>query len=292
MDRKEFLKLMAISPVMATGFNLTEFEKISATFPKSKKMPMLFLGHGHPMNAVFDNTFTRTLQQLGTQIERPNAIMMISAHWETRGTYVSVNPTPRTIYDFGGFDERLSQIKYEPKGHPTLAREVSEMASQFQIIEDHSMGLDHGAWTVLKYIFPKADIPVFQLSLDYTQPSAYHFQLAQALKRIRERGVMVIGSGNIVHNLNKVNWFNIDAKPADWAVEFDELVKQKINQYDFNTLVDYKKLGSIAALSIPTNDHYLPMLYVLAMTEKNEAVKYIYEGYQYASLSMRCFQVY
>ncbi|PZU85887.1 MAG: 4,5-DOPA dioxygenase extradiol [Chryseobacterium sp.] len=254
-------------------------------------MPMLFIGHGHPMNALFDNNFTRSLHELGKSIEKPNAIMVVSAHWETRGTFVSVNDRPSTIYDFGGFDPKLYEIKYEPKGAPDLAREVIRSAPDFHIREDHKMGLDHGAWTVLKHIFPDADIPVFQMSIDYTQSPSYHYALAQQLKKMRKKGVMIIGSGNIVHNLRLLDWKDIDAKPHDWVLEFDEIVKNKLDQRDFEALINYNKFGKIAELSVPTNDHYLPMLYTLGLADKDENMKYIYEGYQYGSLSMRCFQI-
>jgi 4,5-DOPA dioxygenase extradiol len=254
-------------------------------------MPMLFIGHGHPMNALYDNTFTQSLAKIAQNIEKPNAIMVVSAHWETRGTFVSVNPQPKTIYDFGRFDDRLFDIKYEPKGHPELAHEVIKTAPDFGIKADESMGLDHGTWTVLKHIYPKADVPVFQLSIDYTQPPAYHFALAQSLKKMREKGVLIVGSGNIVHNLGILDWSNIDAKPYDWAIEFDQVVKQKLDNQDFASLVNYQQFGKAAQMSVPSNDHYLPLLYPLGLMDKTETVKYLYEGYQHGSISMRCFQV-
>jgi 4,5-DOPA dioxygenase extradiol len=291
MKRNQFIKILASLPLISHGMNLREFESISNSFNKTKKTPLLFIGHGHPMNALFDNTFTQTLSKIGNSIEKPNAIMVVSAHWETRGTFVSVNPHPKTIYDFGGFDDRLFDIKYEPKGHPEFAKELIASAPQFGIKEDHSMGLDHGAWTVLKHLYPKADIPVFQLSIDYTKPTSYHFELANALKKMRERGVLIIGSGNIVHNLGNLDWKNIDAKPFDWAVEFDEIVKRQLDKQDFKSLINYQQYGKLAELAIPTNDHYLPMMYTLGLADKNEQVKYLYEGHQYGSISMRCFQI-
>lgn len=291
MERNKFLKILASSPLILAGMKLKEFENISNNFSNSEKMPVLFIGHGHPMNALLDNNFTQTLTKIGQNIQKPNAIMVVSAHWETRGTYVSVNPQPATIYDFGGFDDRLFQIKYEPKGAPELAQQVVTLGSSYGIQEDHSMGLDHGAWTVLKYLFPKADVPVFQLSIDFTKPPQYHYELAAALKKMREKGVLVVGSGNIVHNLGRLDWQNINAKPFDWAIEFDELVKGKLTTNDFKALVNYNQFGKLAQLSIPSNDHYLPMLYTLGLADKNEQVKYLYEGIQYGSISMRCFQI-
>lgn len=291
MERIQFLKTLTSIPLIATGMKLREFEKISSGFSNSKKTQLIFIGHGHPMNALLDNNFTQTLTKIGESIEKPNAIMMVSAHWATSGTFVSVNPQPKAIYDFKGLDERLFQIKYEPKGHPELAKRVIEAAPIYDIKEDQSMGLDHGAWTVLKHMYPKADVPVFELSIDYTQPTTFHFQLAKALKKMRQKGVLIIGSGNIVHNLKVLDWNNIDAKPFDWAVEFDELVKAKLNSQDFQALVNYEQFGKISQMAHPTNDHYLPMLYTLGLADKTEEVKYLFEGFQYGSASMRCFQI-
>ena len=291
MERKQFLKTFAAIPLLAAGMKLSAFEKISNGFLPSKKTPIIFIGHGHPMNALLDNNFTQTLTRIGESIEKPNAIMVVSAHWATKGTFVSVNAQPKTIYDFGKIDDRLLQIKYEPKGHPELAKQVIETAPVYNIQEDQSMGLDHGAWTVLKHLYPKADVPVFELSIDYTQPTTYHFQLANALKRMREKGVLIIGSGNIVHNLKILDWNNIDAKPFDWAIEFDEVVKAKLDSQDFQSLVHYEQFGKIAQMAHPTNDHYLPMLYTLGLADKTEAVKYLFEGFQFGSASMRCFQI-
>lgn len=291
MERIQFLKTLATIPLSAAGTKLREFEKISSGFSTSKKTPLIFIGHGHPMNALLDNNFTQTLTKIGESIEKPNAIMVVSAHWTTQGTFVSINPQPKAIYDFKGLDERLFQIKYEPKGHPELAKQVIETAPIYNIKEDHLMGLDHGAWTVLKHLYPKADVPVFELSIDYTQPTIFHFQLATALKKMREKGVLIIASGNIVHNLKVLDWNNIDAKPFDWAVEFDELVKTKLNRQDFQALVNYEQFGKISQMAHPTNDHYLPMLYTLGLADKAEEVKYLFEGFQFGSASMRCFQI-
>lgn len=257
---------------------------------REKTMPLLFIGHGHPMNALWDNDFTQTLTRLGQGIDKPSAVLVISAHWETIGTYVSVNPRPRTIYDFGGFPDELFRVKYEPKGHPELARELKSLVTMTDVIEDHEMGLDHGAWTVLKFIWPDADVPVFEMSMDYSQPASYHYQLGEQLKALRRKGVLILCSGNIVHNLRMVDWRNIDAKPYDWNIEFDEFVKQQLEQRNFDALVNYQNAGLAAQLSVPTNDHYLPLMYAVGLIEKDEPIRTIYEGYQFGSLSMRCFQ--
>ena len=270
---------------------LKDLENITKDFGSTSKMPALFVGHGHPMNAIVDNDFTQRLKKLGSEIDKPKAILMISAHWETPGTYVSTNPWPQTIYDFGRFDDRLFQIKYEPQGHPELAKEVARIVTIDDVKEDNHMGLDHGAWTVLRHIFPEADIPVFQLSVNYRKHPSFHFGLGSQLAQLRNKGVMIIGSGNIVHNLGRMDWHNIDAKPYDWTLEFDNLVREKINKNEFDDLVNYQKLGKSALLSIPTNDHYLPMLYTLGMASSDDEVEHIYEGYQYAGISMRCFKI-
>ena len=291
MERLQFLKTMASLPLIGASMKLEAFEKISNDFSNTKKTPLLFIGHGHPINALLDNDFTQHLRKIGTSIEKPNAIMIISAHWTTKGTFVSVNSQPKAIYDFGRIDDRLLHIKYEPNGHPKLARQAIETATNYHIQEDQKMGLDHGAWTVLKHLYPKADVPVFELSIDDSQPTSYHFHLANALKKLREKGVLIIASGNIVHNLKVIDWNTINAKPLDWAIEFDEIVKSKLNNQDFKALLNYEQLGSIFQLAHPTNEHYLPMLYTLGLADKTEIVKYLFEGFQFGSASMRCFQI-
>ncbi|MEM6725250.1 MAG: 4,5-DOPA dioxygenase extradiol, partial [Bacteroidota bacterium] len=233
----------------------------------------------------------QSLAQIRSELLIPQAIMVVSAHWETQGTYVSVNPLPKTIHDFGRFDDRLFEIDYPAKGHPELATEVAALGQDFHVQTDHRMGLDHGAWTVLRFMYPEADIPVFQLSLDYTKSASYHFELAKALRALRQKGVLVVGSGNLVHNLRILDWQNIEAQPFDWAVEFDALAKTKLDKRDFQALVHYQKLGALAQMAIPTPDHYLPLLYTLGLAEANEPLRYLFEGLQYGSISMRCFRV-
>jgi 4,5-DOPA dioxygenase extradiol len=275
-----------------TNMKLQELDHITQGYQvRDKKMPVLFIGHGHPVNAILDNDFTQTLTSLGRQIDKPTAILVISAHWETVGTYVSVNPNPKTIYDFGRFDDRLFEISYNPQGHPELARAVKQSITMTDVMEDTNMGLDHGAWTILKFIWPMADVPVFEMSMDYTRPPQYHYQLGEQLKALRNKGVLIICSGNIVHNLRLTNWHDIAAKPYDWNLEFDATVKKHIDDRNFEALVNYNQLGRAASLAIPTNDHYLPMLYSLGLADQNEPIKHIYEGFQFASMSMRCFQV-
>ncbi len=289
MKRKEFLHSLFASSLMMPAMKLKELETLSSGFAKSPKMPLLFIGHGHPMNALMDNSFTQALQKLGKDLPVPNAVMVVSAHWETRGTYVSVNPWPKAIYDFGRFDDRLFGINYAPAGHPGLAEEALKLLPS--AVGDPDMGLDHGAWTVLRFIFPEANIPVFQLSIDLTQPTARHFELGQALGRLREKGVLVMGSGNIVHNLRRLDWHNIEAATPDWAAEFDQTVKNHLDSGNFAPLANYRQFGGAALAAVPTEDHYLPMLYTLGMAGPGEPVRYLYEGFQYGSISMRCFQI-
>ncbi len=270
---------------------LQELANIAGNFPlRDKIMPLLFIGHGHPMNALWDNDFTQTLTKLGRSIDKPSAVLVISAHWETVGTYVSINPAPRTIYDFGGFPDELFRVKYEPQGHPELARELKSIVSLTDVMEDQDMGLDHGAWTVLKFIWPEADVPVFEMSIDYSKPAAYHFRLGEQLKALRRKGVLILCSGNIVHNLGMIDWRDINAKPYDWNVDFDGFVKEQLEKRNFEALINYQQAGLAAQMSIPTNDHYLPLMYAIGLVEKDEPLQHIYEGYQFGSLSMRCFQ--
>jgi 4,5-DOPA dioxygenase extradiol len=251
-------------------------------------MPVFFIGHGIPTNAILTNPFTQSLAALGKTItEKPRAILVVSAHWLTKGSFVSTSSRPDTIYDFYGFPEELYHVKYPVPGAPEYAREVSRLIPNIR--EDNERGLDHGAWTILKHLFPKADIPVFQLSIDYYEPMQFHFDLAQRLKTLRQQGVLIIGSGNIVHNLQLV-FSRKDYTPFDWAIEFDEWVKEKIIKRDFESLIHYERYGEPATLSIPTIDHYVPLLYSLALVEPDEAIAFTYEEV-FSSLSMRCLKI-
>jgi 4,5-DOPA dioxygenase extradiol len=251
-------------------------------------MPVFFIGHGDPMNALRDNAFTRALAAMGKSVhQKPKAIMVVSAHWLTRGTYVATTAMPETIYDFGGFPEELYRVAYPAPGAPDVAKEVMKLSPEVK--PDAEWGLDHGAWTVLKHMFPAADIPVFQLSVDYFKPMQYHFDLARALKPLREQGVLVIGSGNIVHNL-RAFFGNPNDEPFDWAVEFDKWVKEKIERRDFQSLINYETEGAAAKLAVPTVDHYVPMLYSLSLAGEHEPIAFTYEEVQ-SSISMRCFRV-
>lgn len=293
MNRKDFLKIIGLLPFTSSAMNLEHLKNITDNLPDGNKMPVLFVGHGDPMNALKDNAFTKSLHKLGTDIKnnrKPSAILVISAHWLSRGTFVNISPKPETIHDFGGFPDELFQVQYPAPGSPEFAKEVTKLNSDIR--ETTEWGLDHGAWTILRHIFPEADIPVFQMSIDYYKPMQYHFDLAQQLKSLREKGVLIIGSGNIVHNLRMSieGLYSGNTKPYDWATEFDALVKKKIEEKDFGSLVAYDKLGSAAALSIPTTDHYIPMIYNLGLAEKDEVIQQLYEEVL-TGISMRTFRI-
>jgi 4,5-DOPA dioxygenase extradiol len=235
-------------------------------------MPVVFLGHGSPMNAIEDNAFRRSWQALGKSLPRPKAILCVSAHWETRGVYVSAAEHPETIHDFNGFPKALFDVRYRAPGSPELAHRVADLLSGNRVHLDVQRGLDHGAWAVLGPMYPEADIPVVQLSLSGLQPGAWHYDLARNLGPLRHEGVLVIGSGNIVHNLRLFRYN--DPAPKDWALRFDEEVAERIADGHHEGLLGYETLGPDALLSIPTPEHYLPLLYVLALQRQGEAVSF------------------
>jgi 4,5-DOPA dioxygenase extradiol len=248
------------------------------------KMPVLFVGHGSPMNAIEDNEFGRAWAELGGALPRPSAILCVSAHWETPGTLATAMERPRTIHDFGGFPRALFEKLYPAPGSPELAQLVKETVSGVSVGLDQTWGLDHGAWSVLCRMYPNADIPVVQLSLDYKQEPAYHYALGQELRALRGRGVLIVGSGNIVHNLGLVVWQD---HAYDWASEFDRTIERLILAGDHRAIVHYENLGNAAQLSIPTNEHYLPLLYVLGAQEPGDQVRFFTEKVTLGSISMR-----
>lgn len=256
----------------------------------SKKLPILFIAHGSPMNALANNDYTEAIKALAQSIDRPKAIMVISAHWTTRGTYITSEDQPNTIYDFYGFPEELYNIKYSPKGAKQYSKIALNLLAEENVQGTTSWGLDHGAWTVLKHMYPDADIPVFQMSLNVLLSEEEHYELGKKLASLREEGILIIGSGNIVHNLREVD-FEENAKPADWAIDFDEYVAKAIKDKKHSDLINYKRSGKAANSSVPTDEHYLPLLYIMAMQEEDETAKFVYEGIESRSLSMRSVQV-
>lgn len=249
-------------------------------------MPAIFFGHGNPMNALFDNAYTKAWAEIGRAIPRPKAILCVSAHWYIPAVAVTAMQQPRTIHDFGGFPPELFDVRYPANGSPELALRVKELLGD-SVIEDHdSWGLDHGTWSVLCHVFPDADVPVVQLSINEAEPAAFHYQLAQRLAPLRDEGVLVIGSGNLVHNLHTYAWGNEPREPFDWALRFEATAREKILAGDHAPLVAYEELGRDALLSAPTPDHYLPLLYVLALQRANDSVSFPVAGFDGGSISM------
>ncbi len=273
MNRKDFIKSMALLPLVTSSMKLKELDKMTASMSSTSKMPVLFLGHGSPMNAIEENEFVAGFRKIGKEITKPNAILCISAHWETRGTYVTAMQNPLTIHDFGGFPKALFDVQYPAPGSPELAEQTKHLISKTEVGLDDKWGLDHGAWSVIKHLYPNADIPVIQMSIDYTQPARYHYELAKQISSLRQKGVLIIGSGNMVHNLRMVAWSKINEEFAfDWAAEANEKMKSHILSGDFQPLIDFKSQGNAFDLAIPTPEHYLPLLYTLALKEENEKV--------------------
>lgn len=254
----------------------------------SDKMPVLFIGHGSPMNAIETNDFTMALSKLSKKFAKPKAILMISAHWMTRGTWLTGQAEPKTIHDFYGFPDELFAVQYKAKGDPVLSEKIKNQILDPQLFVDkNEWGYDHGTWSVLKHIYPDADIPLIQLSLDMTKPFEYHFELGQKLQFLREQGVLIMGSGNIVHNLRIISG-DTNAKPFDWAIEFDEWIKTQLQNQNHKSIVKDALNTNAGRLSIPTVDHYLPFLYILGASQKSDTLNFEFEGIQNASISMRC----
>lgn len=252
--------------------------------PETEIQPVMFIGHGSPMNAIEDNLYSQTWKKQAAQIKKPKAILCISAHWLTRGTYLTAMDHPKTIHDFGGFPKELFDAQYPAPGSPEYAKATIELLKNYDARSDFEWGLDHGTWSVLMPMFPLHDIPVYQLSIDYYKPASYHFELAQQLKELRRRGVLVIGSGNIVHNLRQV--MLIDTA-YDWTIEFDEKIKYLIEQKDFESILHWEKLGESAKLSVPTPDHFYPLIYSLGLIDKKEDIVFFNEYNTMGSISMR-----
>lgn len=264
---------MALLPLIGSSMNLKDLNKMTATMSNTEKMPVLFLGHGSPMNAIDENEFVASFRRLGNELVRPNAILCISAHWETNGTYVTAMQNPPTIHDFGGFPQELFEVQYPAPGSPQLAKQTKAIITKTNVGLDDKWGLDHGAWSVIKHLYPNADIPVIQMSIDYTQPAKYHYELAKELNSLRTQGVLIVGSGNMVHNLRMVSWKRLNEVYAyDWTIEANEKMKNFIVNEDHKSLIDFKSQGKAFELAIPTPEHYMPLIYTLALKTKNEEI--------------------
>ena len=292
MDRSQFVKLMALSSFIPITMKLDQLHKMTSKLSNTSKMPVLFLGHGSPMNAIEDNDFVRTFKKLGTELQRPNAILCISAHWETKGTFVTAMQNPKTIHDFGGFPKELFDVQYPAPGSPELALETQKIIQKTEVGLDDKWGLDHGAWSVIKHLYPNADIPVIQMSIDYSQPASYHYELAKELSSLRQKGVLIIGSGNMVHNLRLVAWNKLNEQFAfDWALEANEKMKTYILNGDHQKLIDFRSQGKAFDLAIPTPEHYLPLIYALALKDEKEEITLFNDQSLAGSLSMTSVKI-
>ncbi|MFN3758711.1 MAG: 4,5-DOPA dioxygenase extradiol [Algoriphagus aquaeductus] len=271
---------------------LQHLNKMTAPLGKTPKMPVLFLGHGSPMNAIEENEFVSGFRNVAKTIPKPNAILCVSAHWETRGTYVTAMAHPPTIHDFGGFPKALFDVQYPAPGSPDLAKETQSLITKTEVGLDDKWGLDHGAWSVIKHLYPAADIPVIQLSIDYSQTPQYHYELAQELKSLREKGVLIIGSGNMVHNLRMVEWRRLhDTYGFDWAIEANEQMKSHILSGDHQPLIHFRSQGRAWDLAIPSPEHYLPLLYSMAIREESDSVSLFNDQPVAGSLTMTSVKI-
>jgi 4,5-DOPA dioxygenase extradiol len=256
----------------------------------SHRMPALFIGHGSPMNALESNRYTKVWQQLGAAMPKPKAILAISAHWYVSGTAVTAMAQPKTIHDFGGFPAALFAFQYPASGSPVLAQRVRDVLTPLDVQLDQNWGLDHGTWSVLAHLFPDADIPVVQLSIDRRQPNQYHYDLGKRLAPLRDEGVLILGSGNVVHNLPLINWQQQNAA-YDWATRFEQNAKNYLARNEHQALIDYDKLGNDAHLSIPTPEHFLPLLYIMGAQGNNDQVQFPTEGIELGSISMLSLKI-
>jgi len=257
----------------------------------ARLMPTIFFGHGNPLNAIARNTYTDAWSLIGQQMPKPKAILSISAHWYVPGTGVTIGAAPRTIHDFGGFPAELYQVQYPAPGDPGLAFRVQQLLAALEVTLEDSWGLDHGTWSVLRHVYPRADVPVVQLSIDENKPAALHFEIGKQLAPLREEGVLIAGSGNLIHNLHTYAWGRRTREPYDWAVRFEDMARQMMVSGEFAPLIEYEKLGREPALSIPTPDHYLPLLYVLAAAQKSDSVSFPVTGVDGGSISMLAVQI-
>lgn len=293
MNRSDFLKLMSLSSLSLIAMKLKGLETITQAFTPTERMPVLFMGHGSPMNAIEENEFVRGFRDMGKGIPKPKAILVISAHWETKGTFVTAMNTPRTIHDFGGFPQALFDVQYPAPGSPSLAAETKGIIHKTEVGLDESWGLDHGAWSVIKHLYPAADVPVIEFSIDYTKDAQYHYDLAKELASLRNKGVLIIGSGNMVHNLGVLAWdkLNTDNFAYDWAIEASEKMKKFILADDHKSLINFKSQGKAFDLAIPTPEHYLPLIYALALKEKNEQISLFNDKAVAGSLTMTSLKI-
>ena len=293
MERKRFLQSLAVIPLIGAAMKLNSLNKMAEAFDETEKMPVLFLGHGSPMNAIEENEFVEGFRKIGKTIPKPNAILCVSAHWETKGTFVTAMQNPPTIHDFGGFPQALFDVQYPAPGSPELAKETKQLITTTSVGLDESWGLDHGAWSVIKHLYPDASIPVVQLSLDYYQGPNYHYELARELQALRKKGILIIGSGNMVHNLRMVAWNRLSEPEYgyDWALETDAKMKTFILDGNHKALIDFRSQGKGFELAIPTPEHYLPLMYTLGLQNETEAASLFNDKAVGGSLTMTSVQI-
>jgi 4,5-DOPA dioxygenase extradiol len=293
MNRRGFISALTLSPWALTAMELKDLRSLSSNFSASDRMPVLFVGHGSPMNGIENNDFSKTWHELPKQFPKPSAILCISAHWLTRGTLITAMDHPKTIHDFGGFPDALFQVQYPAPGNAQLAKETTQIVKKTQVGLDHDWGLDHGAWTVIRHMYPDASIPVLQFSIDYHKPASYHYELAKELSVLRDKGVLILGSGNMVHNLRMVAWdkMNTPNYGFDWAIEMNGLFKQKIADADHQALLKYESLHKAALLAIPTPDHYWPLIYTLGLQQPREDIKFFNDSLVAGSLTMTSVRI-
>ncbi|WP_253271537.1 4,5-DOPA dioxygenase extradiol [Flavihumibacter sp. ZG627] len=287
MKREEFIKTFAKGVITMTA--LSAFNKFTDTLKEQEQaMPVLFIGHGSPMNGIEDTAFSRRWKAMAKEIPTPAAVLVVSAHWFSRGTKITAMDFPKTIHDFGGFPQELFDVQYNAPGNPELAKETAALVHSAQVELDHDWGLDHGTWTVVRHMYPEANIPVLQLSIDYTKGPQYHYELAKELMALRKKGVLIIGSGNMVHNLRMVAWDKLNENEFgfDWALQMNSRFKELIMDNDHQSLINYQRLGREAMLAIPTPEHYLPLLYTLGLKKTNDAVSFFNDKAVAGSLTM------
>lgn len=294
MQRKDFLKMMGVVGIAGATGSLSALANISKSFKDTDPYPVLFFGHGSPMNAIEQNEFNQTWRKIGENLPKPNAILCISAHWLTNGgTYVTAVDQPKTIHDFGGFPKALFDVQYPAPGSKELVKHTIEAVGHTHVHEDMEWGLDHGAWSVLMHVFPKADVPIVQLSIDYSKPAAYHYALAKELAALRRKGVLIVGSGNMVHNLRMVAWDKMHEPDFgfDWAIDANNQMKAFLDTENHQALIDWDKQGTAFKLAIPTPDHYYPMIYAMALQDKKDRLTYFNDKAVMGSLTMTSFRL-
>jgi len=286
MHRKQFVKIIAGVTAMST---LGAFKKFTSELKEEETlMPVLFIGHGSPMNGIENNAFNAYWKLLAKELPRPKAVLVVSAHWLTKGTKITAMDFPKTIHDFGGFPQELFDVQYPAPGNSELAKETATLITSAQVELDHDWGLDHGTWTIVRHMYPEADIPVLQLSIDYTKGPQYHYDLAKELYSLRKKGILIFGSGNMVHNLRMVAWDKINEPEFgyDWAHQMNSTFKELIGNDEHDKLINFQNLGREAQLSIPTPEHYLPLMYTLGLKNKKEAVSFFNDKAVGGSLTM------